>query len=639
MKNKIFIFSCLLSSLLVGCINNETPSSTISQTKLGFDKELKLYFDPNEEVKNEISPYIYGTFIEHMSKIIYEGLWAEEIMDRKFVAPIAEDVSQWKKGTDKLIKSDNVQTYCGGYSAHFVKDASIYQRGIVLHDADYNGYLYAKGSGTINVKFSATSGESVEKNIDINSNNEFKKYDYSLNMPVEGKYSLTYTCSSGEFYMDSVSLMKADNVNGMRKDTLELLKELNSTFYRWPGGNFVSGYDFYDGIGPRDQRQTKRNLEYAGSLDDFASDADRYASDLVNIEHKGFYAVYEPNDFGIDEFIYLCRYLDVEPNIVLNSGLGSVEMARNEVEYINGTDGYYASLRPQKEPYNVKYFSIGNEMNGDWQLGHMPLSDYIVKHNAIANEIKKVSPNMKIIAVGHNAGDWTQKMIDGCKSNMDLTSEHFYAERDENSVKNHILSLKEQAEWRIKNHRNLKNADTITMAIDEYAYNQATSTSRLKDGMGVASCLNTFIKNSDVVEAACYSSTINAVQGQIITDDLNAYLEGSGMVNALYSKYMQDYPININYNLREFTDYIEVSATVDKNNKNMTVSIINTSDYKLKITNSNIKNILSRSYVVSDTFEGINNSERQELKIVKEDKSINKCVVEPRSVTLIQIEI
>ena len=154
----------------------------------------------------------------------------------------------------------------------------------------------------------ATTGENVVKFVDINSSDEFSKYEFNLITPIEGKYTLTYQAVDGDFYMDSVSLMKADNIYGMRKDTLDLLKELNAPFYRWPGGNFVSGYDFYDGIGDRDKRVSKRNLEYAGALEDFKNDSDRFASDLVNIENHGFYGVYEPNDFGIDVFIQMCRY-------------------------------------------------------------------------------------------------------------------------------------------------------------------------------------------------------------------------------------------------------------------------------------------------------------------------------------------
>lgn len=629
----------LISFIMLGCSEEHPNGANTENVKVEYDKELKLYFSSNSEVGSEISPFIYGTFIEHMERIIYEGLWAEEIMDRKFVAPIGEDVSQWKKGADKLIVSDNVNTYSGGYSPYFIKGATIYQSGIILHDDNYSGYFYAKGNGGLKISLLSTNGEKVEKTFVINSKGSFSKYEYEIAVPAEGKYRLIFECLSGSFNLDSLSLMKSDNYYGMRKDTLELLKQLNAPFYRWPGGNFVSGYDFYDGIGDRDKRVSKRNLEYAGQLSDFKSDADRLAADLTNIQDLGFYSVYDSNDFGIDEFITMCRYLETEPNIVLNAGLGSVQMAKDEVEYINGTSGYYASLRPQKDPYNVTYFSIGNEMNGEWQLGHMSLSSYVKKHNDIANAIKQVSPNIKIIGVGDNISNWTQTMINSCRNNMNLTSEHFYAERNEESVKDHILSLKRQAEWRINQHRNLNNPTNIKMAIDEYAYENAKSSSRLKDGMGIASCLNTFIENSDVIEVACYSSTINAVQGQIITDDLNAYMQGSGMVNSLYSTYMQDYHFKISFQARDFEDYIEVCGTINYEKNTITISIINTSDLRLKITNANIKNIISRSYMISESFEGINSSDAQELIIVTNDTSAYKGIVEPRSVTLITFEI
>lgn len=650
MKRGLLLFLLMLVSVALVSCQQKTPEKEENPdeeetpvqedfSSVEYDKILKLYFNSAGQVGSQINPFIYGTFIEHMERIIYDGLWAEEIMDRKFVCPIGEDVSQWKKGSDKLITSDSENTYSGGYAPHFIEGASIMQRGIVLHDDLYNGYFYALGQGRVKVILQATTNETVVQIIDIDSKDAFSKYEFQISTPVEGKYSLTYVSEAGDFYLDSVSLMKADNIYGMRKDTLDLLKELNAPFYRWPGGNFVSGYDFYDGIGPRDQRKTKRNLHYARSLDSFKNDADRLAADLVRIDNQGFYAIYEPNDFGIDEFIQMCRYLDAIPNIVLNAGLGTVEMAKDEVQYINGTSGHYASLRPQKEPYNVTYFSIGNEMNGTWQLGHMPLEDYTIKHNQIAEAIKEISPNIKIIAVGDNVSSWTQTMVNSCASNMDYTSEHFYATREEESVQKHILSLKEQAQWRIREHRNLKGADQIMMAIDEYAYSEAIISSRLKDGMGVASCLNEFIKNADVVKIACYSSTINAVQGQIKTDDLNAYLEGSGMINALYSRYMQGYNLNITYNIKDFNEYIEVCATINLERNKITVSVINTTDLRLKINNSNIKNIISRSYMTSDSFEGINNSEGQELRIVREDTSLNRCLVEPRSVTIIEFEI
>lgn len=461
-------------------------------------KEVPMEFSINDISSFEINPYIYGTFIEHIETCIYNGIWSEVIQDRKFYAPIGKDVSQWniKKGT---VDNETESPFEGKYSPVLNKDSSIIQRGIAVDSKNYNGYLYAKGNGTLTLIYTIDSKE-VRSEIKVSSS-DYQKYTYSILSPSKTKKAtLEILSDSDNISIDSLSLMPEDNYYGMRKDTLEKLKELNAPFYRWPGGNFVSGYDFYDGIGDRDKRPTKRNLNYIGLEDSFANDADRLASDLMNIGSLGFYGAFEPNDFGLDEFIQMCRYLNAEPNIVVNSGLGNAQMAKDEIEYCNGSQGRYASLRPQKESYNVKYFSIGNEMNGDWQLGHTDINTYTERHNTFAKAMKSVDPNIKIIAVGDNASSWTQAMVNACKNQMDYTSEHFYAERVEDNVKEHILSMKKQAELRINNHRNINGIGDIKMAIDEYAYMNAEVASRMKDGMGIASGVNEMIKNGDVVE-------------------------------------------------------------------------------------------------------------------------------------------
>lgn len=631
--------------ILVSCngtsnISSQSISSSEdnSSEQSEYDAELKIFFDVSKSKKEEISPYIYGTFIEHIDRCIYNGIWGEIINDRKFVAPIGEDVSQWKKDKNSTILSDSEHVYSNGYSAHLIENSSFYQRGLQLDEnCGYDGYLYGLGQGKIRIDFSLATGESISNEITIDSK-EFKKYSYHFTAPSKNKYTMKVEWISGDVYLDSLSLMKDDNINGMRKDTLEKLKELNAPFYRWPGGNFVSGYDFEDGIGQRDKRPCKRNLEYAGLLEDFVDDNDRLASDLTGIGSSGFYSIYEPNDFGIDEFIYFCNYLNAEPNIVLNAGLGSVQEAIDEVEYIKGTNSEYALRRPQKEPYDVTYFSIGNEMNGSWQLGHMSIDQYVIKHNQIAEGIKKVDPNIKIIGVGDNWSSWSQRMIDSCKNNLDYLSEHFYADRKEESVADHINSLKYQAETRINKHRSLSNRGQIKMAIDEYMYDKAVTQSRLKDGLGVASCLNVFMKNSDVVDIACYSSTINAVQGQIYTDAYKAYMEGGGYVLSLYRNQMQKHYLEVNCNLREFQDYIEVSSTISEDKKTMSISVINTSDLRLKISNSFIAEYISKSYVYSDSFEGKNNDELEELNCVY-DTNEQADIVLPRSLTIIKVHL
>ena len=201
----------------------------------------------------------------------------------------------------------------------------------------------------------------------------------------------------------TVSLMPADNVQGWRADTLARLRELNSPVYRWPGGNFVSGYDWKDGIGDPDRRPPRKNPAWKGI---------------------------ESNDVGIDEFMVLCRELGTEPFIAVNTGLGGVEAAAEELEYMNGAPtspmGRRRAENGHPQPYGVKWWGIGNEMYGDWQLGHMPLADYLKKHNRVVDAMRAVDATIVPIAVGA-VGDWSKADADHAPSrHMGLLSEHTY---------------------------------------------------------------------------------------------------------------------------------------------------------------------------------------------------------------------
>lgn len=641
-RNKTLLPLVLLLTLSgCGVKDSTTDKSSIAETADPLlqreMKEVPMEFSINDISSFEINPYIYGTFIEHIETCIYNGIWSEVIMDRKFYAPIGKDVSQWsiKKGT---VDNGSQSPFEGKYSPVLNKGSSIIQRGIALDSKNYNGYLYAKGNGTLTLIYTIDSKE-VRKEIKVSSS-DYQKYTYSFLPPSKTKKAtLEILSDTDNISIDSLSLMPEDNYYGMRKDTLEKLKELNAPFYRWPGGNFVSGYDFYDGIGDRDKRPTKRNLNYIGLEESFATDADRLASDLMNIGSLGFYGAFEPNDFGLDEFIKMCRYLNAEPNIVVNSGLGNAQMAKDEVEYCNGSEGRYASLRPQKECYNVKYFSIGNEINGDWQLGHTDINTYTERHNTFAKAMKSVDPNIKIIAVGDNASSWTQAMVNACKNQMDYTSEHFYAERVEDNVKEHILSMKKQAEMRINNHRSINGIGDIKMAIDEYAYMNAEVPSRMKDGMGIASGVNEMIKNGDVVSIACYSSTVNATQGQIITDNFASYLEGSGYALSLYKDNLKNHYLPMKYRLSAGDEYYEAIMTINKEKTEVALAVINTTDKILKFTNRLFKKGITQDIVQGEFLESANSSKGDELKRTKRTLNAEYAVVEPRSISVTTLKL
>lgn len=637
---KISKLPILITLMLTACSSNSSPisenssGSLITSTNIVEEKvDLDLPVFIGTEVKEKIDRRIYGTFIEHIDTCIYNGIWSEMIMDRKFHDPVGVGVSQWKKEGDVV---NNTDVYKSAPNATTInKDGSISQLGIPLDEnKDYNGYFYACGNGKLTLKFN-NSDEVIEKEIEVNSDT-LTKYEFNIHSNFQNrKTKLIISSDSNGIVIDSLSLMPSDNYYGMRKDTLDILKSLNAPFYRWPGGNFVSGYDWKDGIGDRDERESKRNLEYCGLESDFENEEEMLANDIIRIGSLGFYGAFEPNDYGLDEFIMMCRYLNAEPNIVVNAGLGNSNDAADEVEYCNTVDTEYGNKRVEKEPYNVKTWSIGNEMNGSWQLGHIPINEYIARHNEFYSKMKAVDDSIEIIGVGDNHTTWSRDMLANTK--MNYISEHYYAERYENDSISHINSLRKQTEYRVNNHKKLNSK--VYMAVDEYAYENAECPSRLKDGMGVALCLNEFIKNADIVKIACYSSTVNATQGSLTTDKYEAHMQGNGYALKLYSDSMLDYYQPITFQRSKLKNEVfEIIGTTNIDKDTIALAVVNSGDKRVRLNNDKFKKVVSRKYVTAEFLDDYDTDEYDKFKYY-EESNLSSLIVEPRSITTFVIHL
>jgi alpha-N-arabinofuranosidase len=191
---------------------------------------------------------------------------------------------------------------------------------------------------------------------------------------------------------------------GFRTDVLDALRPFQMPVLRWPGGNFVSGYHWLDGVGPRDERPRKSELAWLAE---------------------------ESNRFGTDEFIEYCRVLDTEPYICVNMGTGTIDEAQAWVEYCNGTGNTHrANLRRKnghEEPYNVRYWGLGNELYGGWQLGAATADDYVKKAREFAKVMKLTDPSIELISCGKDGwSDWDRVVIDGLAPIVDYHSIHIY---------------------------------------------------------------------------------------------------------------------------------------------------------------------------------------------------------------------
>ncbi|WRT64407.1 uncharacterized protein IL334_001339 [Kwoniella shivajii] len=195
---------------------------------------------------------------------------------------------------------------------------------------------------------------------------------------------------------------------GFRKDVMGCLAkdgELRVPMLRWPGGNFVSNYHWQDGVGPIDQRPKRIELAWLSD---------------------------ESNIFGTDEFIDYCQAVSSEPYICLNMGTGTLEEALGWLEYCNGAgDTHWANLRRKHtgrdEPHAVKYWGLGNEMWGPWQVGNMLPSEYARKARQWAHALKLVDPTIKLVSCGETgASDWDREVIQAVLPWADMHSIHFY---------------------------------------------------------------------------------------------------------------------------------------------------------------------------------------------------------------------
>jgi alpha-L-arabinofuranosidase len=519
-----------------------------------------------------IHPFIYGQFIEHLGRCIYGGIWAELLEDRKFFHPPGSPDSPWRKFGTEIgwsLLHDPERFYTGNASVKISMTTrapdelqGIQQAALGLWaDRDYRGHVILAGRGTVKVRLQWGSRPSQSDTATFRLNQQnFGRYPFHFRpgtTTTNGILTLGLE-SSGAVWIGAASLMPVDHVDGLRPDTLKLLRELDSPIYRWPGGNFVSGYDWRDGIGPKDRRPPRKNPAWQGT---------------------------EPNDFGIDEFIALCRRLGTEPLVVVNTGLGSPELAAALVQYCNGGPqtiwGRRRAAHGQPQPYGVKWWGVGNEMYGDWQLGHVDLGRYQVRHREFVRAMRAVDPDIRIIAVGAT-GPWSEGMLTHCAQEMDLLSEHFYC-GEQADLEAHVAAIPNAIRDKASAHRrylstlpSLKDR-FIPIALDEWnywygphLYGELGVRYTLRDALGIARGIHEMVRQSDVIQMANYAQTVNVI-GAIKTTDHAAAFDATGLPLKLYRRHFGTQGLELDGD----TAPLDVAAALTADRRQLTLAIVN----------------------------------------------------------------
>ena len=371
---------------------------------------------------------------------------------------------------------------------------------------------------------------------------------------------------------------------GFRIDVLDALRRLNMPVIRYPGGNFVSGYRWMDGVGPVEDRPARPELAWEAI---------------------------ESNRFGTNEIVQFCRKINAEPYFVVNCGDGDMREARDWVEYCNSNQNTaLANLRRKHgfdAPHNIKYWGIGNEVDGEWQIGYKTPQEYARAYKEFAKVMRWVDPSIKLFAamISNWSGEFverTQLLLDHAADFVDYLSIHWYVGNPDNDFAKYMttselfeerLSVTEGLIRAMKLQRNIQRP--IAIAVDEWnvwyrtrgatveEHKNLEEIYNLEDALVVAMHFNAFIRHAHSVKMANIAQIVNVI-APIFTNPEGLFLQTIFYPFELYSRTCGNIALDVfwegdTFSAGEYTALrtLDVSATLNETEKSLTVFVVNRS--------------------------------------------------------------
>lgn len=315
------------------------------------------------------------------------------------------------------------------------------------------------------------------------------------------------------------------DANGFRQDVIEMVRELRMPLYRYPGGNFVSGYRWEDGVGPKEQRPAKLDLAWSAL---------------------------EPNTFGTNEFMQWCEQVNGAPIMAVNLGTRGIAEAQSLVEYCNHPGGsYYSDLRKSHgyaKPYGVKLWCLGNEMDGPWQTGQKTATDYGRLAREAAKAMKITDPSIETVLCGSSSRNmptfarWEWEALHESYEQVDYLALHVYYGNLKNDIAGYLAQpdnmsdfITESAALADAVGASLKSKRKVHLSVDEWnVWDQSWELTdagerwtvgrpqleqiyNAEDALVVGGMLVTLLNNADRVKIGCLAQVVNAI-GPIMTE-------------------------------------------------------------------------------------------------------------------------
>ena len=646
MKANVF-FGVLLTILASFVVNAQTANAQAPAP----GKPVTAAIDASK-LGPPISPYVYGQFIEQAGSLIYDTLWCEMLDDRKFYyavqPPPPANLTPGRRGpggggpgrrrgvgpgrwnplgpTDSVVM-DTTNPFVGDQTP-VVKLAGAEPRGILqmgvnfVRGTAYNGRIELAGDPSAEVAVNIAWGTGPDATRQViplpGVGPRYKKVLLSFKAEKSGPAQFQIVgVGTGSFHVGAVSLMPAANLNGFRPDSIAALRSLHSGVYRFPGGNFVSAHEWRNALGDPDKRPPTWDPVWNAL---------------------------QPNDIGTDEFMTLCKLLDVEPYVAVNAGTGDAWSAAQYVEYANGDArtpmGRLRAANGHANPYRVKFWGIGNEMWGiSYQYGAMKPAQFAYKHNEFAKAMHKVDPSIVLIASGAmpdtmtgskeslnlgtdlvppylSPGDWDGLLFSKCFDNFDLISEHYYnygathfslaegrqVPNDPNEPitdwmrrpANHVrIKYEEYKEYEKRFPRLVTHPKPLN--IDEWAY---TPNNRYPVYPALAWVFHEMFRHSDIMQMAAYTFATSLLTRDGTTSSLN----DNAQVFKIYRDHFGTLPVDVSgsspqpkptdppggeqpvVNAGSDTFPLDVVAAWTSDRRALTVAVLNPTDAEQPLT-------------------------------------------------------
>jgi alpha-N-arabinofuranosidase len=382
----------------------------------------------------------------------------------------------------------------------------------------------------------------------------------------------------GGIYDEGSPLADAD---GYRKDVMDAARQLGVSILRYPGGNFASGYNWKDGIGPKDKRPVRVELAWNAL---------------------------ESNRFGTDEFLKYSERIGADPYICINLGLGTIDDARHWVEYTNESrHTYWADERRKngrEQPWNVKYWGLGNEIDGPWQLGHKNAEEYAKVALEAAKAMRLVDRDIKLIASGSSnygaAADWigwNRTVLQTLRNQIDYIAIHTYIANREDDFER-FMAWSQTIERYIDVTASLirevqasqPNPRPIAIAYDEwnvwYRANQANQLEEVynfEDALAMGMFFNAFLRHADVVKMANLAQMVNVI-APMMTNKQGLFLQPTYFPIVEYGKQrgnvaLETWSTSPTYRVgtRPPLGYLDVSSSFNARTREVFVNVLNRS--------------------------------------------------------------